>query len=43
VAYLARIVGAKRALEMWMLCRRYDARQALEMGLVNAVGSEGGG
>jgi dihydroxynaphthoic acid synthetase len=37
VAYLTRVVGAKRAREMWMLCRRYNARQALEMGLVNAV------
>ncbi|MCL5044840.1 MAG: enoyl-CoA hydratase-related protein [Deltaproteobacteria bacterium] len=37
VAYLTRVVGAKRAREMWMLCRRYDARQALAMGLVNAV------
>jgi dihydroxynaphthoic acid synthetase len=37
VAYLTRVVGAKKAREMWMLCRRYDARQALEMGLVNVV------
>lgn len=37
VAYLTRVVGAKRAREMWMLCRRYSAGQALEMGLVNAV------
>ena len=37
VPYLVSVVGAKRAREMWMLCRRYDARQALEMGLVNAV------
>jgi len=34
---LARIVGHKKAREIWYLCRRYDARQALEMGLVNAV------
>jgi naphthoate synthase len=34
---LARTVGAKRAKEIWFLCRQYDARQALEMGLVNAV------
>ena len=34
---LARQVGQKRAKEIWMLCRQYDARQALEMGLVNAV------
>ncbi len=37
VSYLTRIVGHKRAREMWMLCRRYTARQALEWGLVNAV------
>mgnify|MGYP001563784559 FL=1 len=37
VSYLARVVGHKRAREMWMLCRRYTARQALEWGLVNAV------
>jgi len=36
-AYLARVVGEKRAREMWFLCRRYTAAQALEMGLVNAV------
>jgi 2-ketocyclohexanecarboxyl-CoA hydrolase len=36
-AYLAKIIGHKRAREMWMLCRRYTAKQALEMGLVNAV------
>ena len=36
-AYLARIVGEKKAREMWYLCRRYTAREALEMGLVNAV------
>jgi dihydroxynaphthoic acid synthetase len=37
VAYLARIIGQKRAREMWMLCRRYTAQQALEWGLCNAV------
>jgi 2-ketocyclohexanecarboxyl-CoA hydrolase len=37
VSYLTRVVGAKRAREMWMLARRYSARQAYEMGLVNAV------
>jgi 2-ketocyclohexanecarboxyl-CoA hydrolase len=37
VSYLARIVGQKRAREMWMLCRRYTAQQALEWGLVNFV------
>jgi naphthoate synthase len=31
------LVGTKRAKELWFLCRQYDARQALEMGLVNAV------
>ena len=36
-AYLARIVGQKKAREIWYLCRQYNARQALEMGLVNAV------
>jgi len=35
--YMARIVGQKKAREIWYLCRRYDARQALEMGLVNEV------
>ena len=34
---LAAQVGQKRAKEIWFLCRQYDARQALEMGLVNAV------
>lgn len=35
--YLARIVGHKKAKEIWFLCRQYDAQQALEMGLVNCV------
>ena len=35
--YLARIVGQKKAREIWFLCRQYDAHQALEMGLVNTV------
>jgi naphthoate synthase len=35
--YLARIVGQKKAREIWFLCRQYGAREALEMGLVNAV------
>ena len=34
---LARMVGQKKAREIWFLCRQYDAAQALEMGLVNAV------
>lgn len=36
-AYLARVVGEKKAREMWYLCRRYTAQEALAMGLVNAV------
>ncbi|MDH2237145.1 enoyl-CoA hydratase-related protein [Pigmentiphaga sp. GD03639] len=36
-ALLGRVVGEKRAREIWFLCRRYQAAQALEMGLVNAV------
>jgi naphthoate synthase len=36
-SYLASIVGQKRAREIWYLCRQYDAQQALQMGLVNAV------
>jgi len=36
-AYLARVVGQKRAREIWFLCRQYTADQALAMGLVNAV------
>jgi naphthoate synthase len=36
-AYMARIVGQKKAREIWFLCRQYDAAQALDMGLVNAV------
>lgn len=34
---LARIVGHKKAREIWYLCRQYNAEQALEMGLVNTV------
>jgi len=34
---LASLVGPKKAKEIWFLCRRYDARQALDMGLVNTV------
>ncbi|TFH25355.1 MAG: 1,4-dihydroxy-6-naphthoate synthase [Myxococcales bacterium] len=37
VPYLTKVVGAKKAREMWMLCRRYTADQALAMGLVNEV------
>ncbi len=36
-AYLARVVGEKKAREMWYLCRRYSAAEALAMGLVNTV------
>lgn len=35
--YLARVVGQRKAREIWFLCRRYGAVEALEMGLVNAV------
>ena len=36
-SYLARIVGQKKAREIWYLCRQYDAQEALRMGLVNHV------
>jgi naphthoate synthase len=36
-SYLSRIVGQKKAREIWFLCRQYDATQALDMGLVNTV------
>ena len=36
-AYLARLVGERKAREIWFLCRQYTAQQALEMGLVNVV------
>jgi 2-ketocyclohexanecarboxyl-CoA hydrolase len=36
-AYLSRVIGEKRAREIWYLCRKYSAQQALEWGLVNAV------
>jgi naphthoate synthase len=35
--YLSRIIGQKKAREIWFLCRQYNAEQALEMGLVNCV------
>jgi naphthoate synthase len=35
--YLARVVGQKKAREIWFLCRQYNATAALEMGLVNCV------
>lgn len=36
-SYLARLVGQKKAREIWYLCRQYTAQQALDMGLINAV------
>jgi 2-ketocyclohexanecarboxyl-CoA hydrolase len=36
-AYLARVVGEKKAREIWYMCRRYSAEEALAMGLCNAV------
>lgn len=36
-AYLARLVGERKAREIWFTCRRYTAQEALEMGLINAV------
>lgn len=36
-SYLARIVGQKKAREIWFMCRQYDANEALQMGLVNHV------
>ena len=36
-SYLSRIVGQKKAREIWFLCRMYSAKEALQMGLVNTV------
>ena len=36
-SYMARIIGQKRAREMWFLCRSYSAQEALDMGLINIV------
>lgn len=36
-SYLARVVGQKKAREIWFLCRQYNAQEALDMGLVNRV------
>lgn len=36
-SYLSRIIGQKKAREIWYLCRQYDAQEALQMGLVNKV------
>ena len=35
-SYLARLVGQRKAKELWFLCRKYNSKEALEMGLVNA-------
>jgi dihydroxynaphthoic acid synthetase len=37
IQYAIRVLGAKKAREMWMLCRRYSAQEAVEMGLANTV------
>jgi naphthoate synthase/2-ketocyclohexanecarboxyl-CoA hydrolase len=37
VPYLTKVVGAKKAREMWMMCRRYTAEQAEQMGLINTA------
>lgn len=42
VAHAASVIGHKRAREMWLLCRRYSAQQALAWGLVNAVVPQAG-
>ena len=36
-SYMARIIGQKKAREIWFLCRQYSAQEALDMGLVNTV------
>ena len=36
-SYLARIVGHKKAREIWFLCRQYSAKEALDMGLINKI------
>ena len=36
-SYMARIIGQKKAREIWFLCRQYNAQEALDMGLVNTV------
>ena len=36
-SYLARIVGQKKAREIWYLCRQYTAKEALDMGLINHI------
>ena len=36
-SYLARLVGQRKAKEIWFLCRKYNSEEALEMGLINAI------
>ena len=36
-SYLARVVGQRKAKEIWFLCRQYNAQEALKMGLINAI------
>lgn len=36
-SYMARLVGQKKAREIWFLCRQYDAQEALDMGLINTI------
>ena len=36
-SYLARVVGQKKAREIWFLCRKYNAEEALDMGLINTI------
>ena len=36
-SYMARLVGQKKAREIWFLCRQYDAKEALDMGLINTI------
>ena len=36
-SYLARLVGQRKAKEIWFLCKKYNSKEALEMGLVNAI------
>ena len=36
-SYLARLVGQRKAKEIWFLCRKYNSKEALDMGLVNAI------
>jgi naphthoate synthase len=36
-SYLARIIGQKKAREIWFLCRQYNAQEALDMGLINKI------